>query len=129
MVAISGKGLAGKRVLVVEDEYTVATDLVRTLQDAGAEVIGPAGNVGDALELVEQQRGRMDRAVLDVNLRDELVYPVADALAALHVPFILATGYEADSIPPTYAGIPRCVKPVNKVQLIRLLATARATDD
>jgi CheY-like chemotaxis protein len=126
MAAESAEALTGKRVLVVEDEYAVAIDLVRALRDTGAEVIGPAGSVGDALALIEQQRGMLDRAVLDINLRDEPVYPVADRLAALQVPFIFATGYEAGSIPATYAGIPRCLKPVDKAQLIGLLATAKA---
>jgi DNA-binding NtrC family response regulator len=126
MVEGAREGLAGKRLLVVEDEYMIASYLACALEDAGAEVIGPAGTVEDALELVESDGDRLDGAVLDVNLRDERVYPVADALAARGVPFVLATGYDKTSIPPAYADVPRCEKPVDKLQLIRLLSSRSA---
>ena len=117
------KELAGKRLLVVEDEYVIASDLADTLEHAGAEVVGPAGTVASALKLVESEGGRLDGAVLDVNLRNERVFQVADALAARGVPFILTTGYDESSIPPAYASRPRCEKPVDKLQLMRLLSS------
>jgi CheY-like chemotaxis protein len=115
-------GLAGKRLLVVEDEYLIAADLAATLEEAGAEVVGPAGTVTDALELIQSLGERLDAAILDVNLQGERVYPVADALAARGVPYVLATGYDAASIAPAYADAPRCEKPVDRLQLARLLA-------
>jgi DNA-binding NtrC family response regulator len=121
MAEVAKNGLAGKRLLVVEDEYMIADDLACALEDAGAEVVGPAGTVEDALELVQLNRGRLDGAVLDVNLRDERVYPVADVLASRGVPFVLATGYDVASIPVAYARMPRCEKPVDKRKLMRLL--------
>jgi hypothetical protein len=42
----------------------------------------------DALSLVENNSDRLDCAVLDINLRNERVYPVADVLVARGVPFI-----------------------------------------
>ena len=65
--------------------------------------------------------GRLDAAVLDVNLRDQKVFPVADALSKAGVPFIFATGYDAHIIPDTYAEVPRSEKPVDVMQLARLL--------
>jgi DNA-binding LytR/AlgR family response regulator len=123
---VVGKGLAGKRLLVVEDEYMIASDLTWTLEDAGAEVVGPAATVADALELVEKNGLRLDGAVLDINVGDERVYPVADALARLDVPFVLSTGYDETAIPPAYADIPRCEKPVDKLKLMRLLLAQNA---
>jgi DNA-binding response OmpR family regulator len=70
----------GKRVLIVEDEYMIARDLALALEDAGAEVVGPAGTIQDALELIEDNDG-IDGAVLDVNLHGERIYPVADLLS------------------------------------------------
>src|SRR3954451_16852423 len=121
MAEFAQNGLAGKRLLVVEDEYMIADDLACALEDEGAEVVGPAGTVVDALELGQLNRGRLDGAVLDVNLRDERVYPVADVLASRGVPFVLATGYDVASIPVAYAQMPRCEKPVDKRKLMRLL--------
>ena len=114
--------LRGRRLLVVEDEYLIAASLARELEGRGAEVVGPAGSVRDALALVEAAGGRLDGAVLDINLRGERVYPVADALAALGVPFVFVTGYDARVIPDAYAGVPRCEKPVSPALLSRVLS-------
>jgi CheY-like chemotaxis protein len=114
--------LRGRRLLVVEDEYLIAASLARELEGRGAEVAGPAGSVRDALALVEAEGDRLDGAVLDINLRDERVYPVADALAARGVPFIFLTGYDARVIPDAYAGVPRCEKPVSSALLSRTLS-------
>ena len=100
--------------------------LQNLLEECGAEVIGPAGSVKDALGLVEKNGERIDGAVLDVNLRNEPVYPVADALAAQGLPFVFTTGYDTLAIPEAYAGVPRCEKPVDIAQLVRLLAKAHS---
>jgi hypothetical protein len=57
-----------------------------------------------------------------VNLRDERVYPVADALLARRVPLIFTTGYDAIAVPDVYAHVVRCEKPVNKTALMRELS-------
>jgi CheY-like chemotaxis protein len=127
MVECELERLKGRCLLVVEDEYIVAADLAASLESVGAQVIGPAGSVQEALTLVEMDEGRLDGAVLDINLRGERVFPVADALARRGVPFVFTTGYDAVAIPNSYAGVPRCEKPVNKADLARLLSfTAEA---
>jgi len=78
--------------------------------------------VEEALRLIQNKGDRLDGAVLDINLRNERVFPVADALTARGVPFLFTTGYDADSIPKAYAGAPRCEKPVDKAQLLRWLS-------
>lgn len=122
----SPNGLSGKRLLVVEDEYAIATDLAYALEDAGVEVVGPAASVEDALELVRREGDRLDGALLDINLRDERVYPVADALAAKGVPFMFTTGYDTSAIPAAYSDVPRHEKPVFRARLLRQLAAQLA---
>ena len=112
----------GRCLLVVEDEYLIAADLAASLESLGVEVIGPAGSVDEALKLVENAGDRLDGAVLDINLRNERVYPVADVLTAHGIPFVFTTGYDASVVPSAYAAAPRCEKPVDKVQLFRCLA-------
>ncbi|NGM52532.1 PAS domain-containing protein [Caulobacter sp. 602-2] len=85
-------GLQDQRVLVVEDEALVAMELARVLALAGAQVVGPAGDVEEALELIESSL--IDRAVLDVNLGGRMVTPVARALAERAIPFVYLTGYQ-----------------------------------
>jgi CheY-like chemotaxis protein len=119
MVDPSAEALNGQCLLVVEDEYIVATDLARALEDRGAHVIGPAGSIEDALELLAADR-KIDGAVLDINVRGERVYPVAEALRARGVPFVFATGYDSWVIPDAYGSVPRLEKPISARALARL---------
>ena len=79
------------RILLVEDEPLVAMVAEMTLTDAGYDVLGPVGRVQEALDLL--QRERPDAAVLDVNLFGQPVYPVAEKLVDMSVPFGFCTGY------------------------------------
>ena len=104
--------LLGCRLLVVEDEYFIAEDIRQDFESAGAEVIGPAASVDGALDLIEAA-GRIDGAILDVNLRNVMVFPVADALAARGIPFVFATGYGSMRIPARFNAVTRCQKPID----------------
>ncbi len=110
----------GRRILVVEDEYVLAQDLRLELEDAGAEVLGPAPSVAEALALLARE-APPDAAILDVNLGGELVFPVAEALRERGVPFMFATGYDRSSLPPAYADVPRCEKPFDVGRCLRAL--------
>jgi DNA-binding response OmpR family regulator len=106
-VATPGIGLANRpdgacllqdrRILVVEDEALVSMMIEDQLLAEGAEVIGPAGTLEDALALVDQALGTagdgLSAAVLDINLHGRMVTPVADRLVACRVPFLFITGY------------------------------------
>ena len=90
------QALRDQRVLIVEDEALVAMELARVLTEAGAQVVGPAGNIEEALDLVS--RKPIDRAVLDINLGGRLVTPVARALTAKAIPFVYLTGYQEPGV-------------------------------
>jgi len=111
----------GRRVLIVEDEYFLAQDLADRFQELGVEVLGPAGTVAEALRLADSPG--IDAAVLDVNLRGERVYPVADLLRQRRVPFVFASGYGSELEPAIYSNIPRCIKPVHFATLAQALAS------
>ena len=110
----------GSRILVVEDEYLAADDLREGLEEAGVEVLGPVPSVAQAMDLLDAG-ARPDAAVLDVNLGEERVWPVADRLREAGVPFILATGYDARAIPEAYRAAPRCEKPYDATRCLRML--------
>lgn len=111
--------LAGRSVLVVEDDYYRAHLVRRTLEAAGATVIGPVPSAGAALHLLDE--GRPDAAVLDVDLLDGVVFPVADALAAIGVPFLFSTGSDPGMRPARHAAAPWLVKPVEEAATVRAL--------
>lgn len=100
--------LSGLRVLIVEDAALLAMELDSALSDAGAETVGPAYELGEALALVEQP---LDAAVLDANLNGHMVTPAAEQLQARGVPFLFATGYGEAGGAPGGFGAPIIRKP------------------
>lgn len=83
--------LAGRKVLVVEDEPLVAMMVEDMLMDLGCVVIGPAMQLSEGLRLAET--AEVDAAVLDINLNGDRSFPIADLLEARGIPFLFATGY------------------------------------
>ncbi|CUX68074.1 Putative two-component response regulator protein (fragment) [Agrobacterium tumefaciens str. Kerr 14] len=69
--------LSGRPVLVVEDDYQLAMALTRQLSELGAVVLGPSSNVEDALRQIASTDD-LAGAILDANLGEEMVFPVAD---------------------------------------------------
>lgn len=106
---LTNRPLAGCRVLIVEDEYFIADDLNQFLTAAGATVIGPVARMDQALDQV--RRDVFELAVLDINLRGEMAYPIADELKQQNIPFVFATGYEGHTIPKRFANVERWEKP------------------
>jgi CheY-like chemotaxis protein len=102
--------LNGARLLIVEDEYLLAREMADYFENLGVEIVGPVGTVAHALALIASSHIQI--AVLDVNLRDERVYPVADLLTLKQIPFVFASGYGSELEPDAYAGAPRCIKPI-----------------
>ncbi|MBW8840657.1 MAG: response regulator [Sphingomonadales bacterium] len=112
--------LRGTRILVVEDEYLLADDLTNALSDAGAYVLGPAASVEDATTLIGNETA-IDAAILDVNLRGDMVFPLADALRDRGIPFAFATGYDDWALPPRFADAPRIEKPFKSERVADIL--------
>ena len=88
--------LRGLRVLVVEDELLIAMELQDLLRKLDAHALDLAPTGPRALDALAQRRP--DVAVLDVNLHDERVTPVAEALQEQGVPFVLVTGYGSERL-------------------------------
>jgi CheY-like chemotaxis protein len=101
--------LAGRSVLVVEDETIISLEIEQMLQDLDCGPIWHAANVMQALAVLAQHWP--DVALLDVNLGREKVFPVADMLSERAIPFIFSTGYGRDGLPLEWAGRPVIQKP------------------
>lgn len=119
--------LGRQRVLVVEDDPFVALELENLLTDHGFEVVGPTSSIAAAQSALAA--GSVHGALLDVNIKGELVFPVADALAAAGVPFVLLSGYTADTLPPAYRDRPFIGKPYGGKELMALLQQAMQSPD
>ena len=112
--------LAGRRVLVVEDEVLVAMLLETALEDENCTIVGPCGTVSEALEAARDEA--LDVALLDINLGGELVFPVAEVLAERGVPFLLLSGYGDVALPSNRRHWPICTKPFNLHDLMTVLS-------
>jgi CheY-like chemotaxis protein len=107
------------RVLIVEDEVMIRMLLEDMLEDLGFKVALSAGRVQEAL--VHARDGEFDVAILDVNLGGDLVYPVADVLAARGLPFVFSTGYGDRGMPEAYRDRPTLQKPFQLDGLEKML--------
>ncbi len=107
--------LAGLRVPIVEDEILIAMEVEDLLSGRGAAVIGPANNALRALALIEA--GAPDVAVLDIALTGGTAAPIADALRARAIPFVVVTGH-AEPPTPALRRAPRVGKPFTGDELV-----------
>jgi two-component system, response regulator PdtaR len=108
-------------VLVVEDEFLLAMELGLLLEEHGYRVLGTAATVAEALRLLDG--ATPDAALLDVNLRGEMVTPVAEALRASGVPFVLASAYDRPELAAAgLAGATNVGKPTSERRLLAALA-------
>ena len=109
--------LKGQRILIAEDEPFIAMDLASGVEEARGHVVGPAASVSEALALLAVNE--VSGAILDVNLADRDVTPVALMLIEKKVPIVFHTGV---GIPPELAmGHPNlvvCIKPTSLEGLI-----------
>jgi len=122
--------LAGKRILVVEDEPLISENLTDQMTDEGAQVVGPVGTVEDALDIIAST-DNLDGAILDIKLMEKISFQVADVLAARRIPFVFWTGYPCvDIIPDRHAKVTCLEKPVKPHDVSRVLTkllAARST--
>lgn len=92
----SDKALVGVRVLIVEDDFLVATSLRKSVERMGCTVLGPAPSVDRAIGIVNGEP--LDGAILDVNIVGGSSEPIAHALSRRSVPFFFVTGYASPEI-------------------------------
>ena len=97
-----------KVILVVEDEIELSRLFIEVLSGAGYTVV-PAYSVTDALFVIADQP--FDAAILDVELRDGAVFPVADRLARLGTPYLFASAVYLQAVPAAHKAVPFIAKP------------------
>ena len=115
---------AALRVLLVDDEVLIRMMVSDMLDDLGHAVVAEAGELEQSLVLARS--ADFDLAILDVNLNGLRIDPVAEAIIARRIPFILATGYSSPSVAAKYPQIPRLRKPYGVKELERVIFHAMA---
>ncbi len=109
-----------RHILIVEDEMMIALDIIDVVEAGGAIVVGPFPTVAEALETIGSTR--IDAAILDGNLADRDITPVALRLLADEVPMIVYSGVGlphelADAQPD----IPVIFKPSPVAEIVAML--------
>jgi CheY-like chemotaxis protein len=114
--------LTGRRVLVIEDEYFLADDIACALTALGARVVGPYGDLDEATGAVDRDIA-IDAAIMDINLRNDMVFPLARLLRSRKVPLVFTTGYDRSSIEPEFQDVQLWGKPLDINAMARDLAS------
>ena len=112
--------LAGRRVLIVEDDCLVAEDFAAMLRDAGAEVIGPAESLPQAMRLA-QSCDVLDCGLLDIDLQGVAVFPLAGELKSAGLRMLFLTGLGCDVIPDEFSDVQCIPKPTGAHRIIEKL--------
>ena len=123
---MDGSELNGLSVLVVEDEVIFATEAACAIVAAGGSVVGPALSLAEAFEMIDG--AELDGALLDLNLRNEKVFSLADALADRGVPIVFMTGEIWPVIPERHAGCRVVNKPITDTKIVAAISGAIATE-
>jgi len=110
----------GRRILIVEDEYLVASHIALMLEDLGYEVVGPVPTVPEAIEAIAAEK--LDAVLLDANLGGTSSAPIAAELVRRRVPFAVVTGYDSLELPNALQAAPRVNKPFTTTGLAAILA-------
>ena len=118
---------AGCSVFLVEDEVMIRMMVADMLEELGHSVAAEAGEIGEAVRLV--QSTEFDLAILDVNVNGKVISPVAELINARNIPFVFATGYGSSGLPEEYRDRPALQKPFQVETLGRIIDVAlkRAT--
>lgn len=112
--------LCGRHVLVVEDNGLLCCMLDETLRSAGCHVVGPYTTLDQAMAAMPAIK--VDIALLDINLRGELVCPLASELTQRGVPFLVTSAYQNCELPRALRSAAFLRKPFTDDDVLERLA-------
>lgn len=112
--------LSGQRILVVEDNYLVASALQQHLEELGCTVVGPVPSLDEGMAMVEDEN--LTGAILDINIIGGTSAPIAHALRDRGCPFFFITGYTSPRLlPDSLTDCRRLMKPIDETVLERTI--------
>jgi DNA-binding response OmpR family regulator len=115
MAALAHHSLRGLRVLLVEDEALILLMTAEMLRELGCDLFGTASTIDEARSLVRDSLP--DVAVLDVNLRGEMSFGLAEFLHERNVPILFLTGYDTPGTEHVWQRFLRLHKPCDLADL------------
>jgi CheY-like chemotaxis protein len=118
--------LSGRRILIAEDEALVRLLLEDILVGFGALTVEACSCMADCKLIIATCE--FDAAVLDINLRGDMSYPLAEILARKGIPVVLVTGYARDEVPAVLRSVPVIQKPYTAQEVGRAIASVMAVE-
>ena len=118
-----GAPLDSLRFMIVDDEIIVALDLEYMLADLGHSVVETAHRVDRGIEIATHSE--VDMAILDINVRGVLSFPIAGILRDRGVPVIFSSGYGQRGLISEFRGAHLLTKPFDLGSLAQIVAKAR----
>jgi len=116
-VSPTAGALAGRRILIVEDEYFIAAEIRLMLEEHGADVIGPVADIRKA-NIAIASGGRIDCAILDIDVNGQAVFPVIPLLREQGIPWIYVSGFSEPLVPVHLRARAHLEKPVDEKLLV-----------
>src|SRR6266852_2461168 len=120
LMSAQPRPLEGRKILIVEDEAPIALSLASAVAQAGGFAVGPAATVAASFALMADHA--LDGALLDIRLRGETSFPLADVLAVLGIPFVFVSGLSSALMPYTHRERLLFDKPYEAAEVIATLA-------
>jgi DNA-binding response OmpR family regulator len=117
---VPDRRLAGRLILVIEDEPLIALDVDKALRAAGARVV-TAGHLESALFTTDHPA--LSAAVVDLRLGGGTSTSACRRLRHLRVPFVIHTAYPEVLIKEEWPNVPVITKPTDPEQIVRALAS------
>ncbi|MCQ8184203.1 hypothetical protein [Parvularcula maris] len=127
--------LAGRKILLVEDEFLIGLDLCENLENCGGDVL-MAASLDEGFSKLTTDKGQIDAALLDVNLGGLTVFPLANMLQEQGVPLVFHSGHAEllTDLPRRYPAALWLSKPAEMADIVGALASqisssSRSDDD
>lgn len=118
--------LAGRRILILDEQASIAQLLAEMLQAFDCEVVGPANRVPEALTLLAEHP--VDAAIIDVKIKGKPSYAVATELGRRGIPWAFASGNNTDEYVSRFPGVPVISKPYSSEHIFRVLCDLLGLD-
>ena len=115
--------LAGRRVLIVEDEALIAMAVEDEVRQLGCDEMFVAYSKAQALHEIDFFKPVF--AIIDVSLSTNGEdYEIADTLSDLGIPFIFSSGHLAGELPDRHVDRPFVSKPMQSKEFAEAVAMA-----
>lgn len=111
--------LNGRRILILEENSQVADLLADMVTRFGCEVLGPVEQVSDALDVISGVT--VDAAILDVSIKGEISFVLADELTRRGTPYAFASGNKTPESIARYAPASIITKPYTEQHIFAVL--------